>query len=213
MAKKHSDEALTKRAYEVRMATNPETHAIEGVPIVFDTPTVIRDWWSGETYTEIISRNALDNCDMSDVLLCVNHETEKIPLARSKNGKGTLALELTDTGLRMSTTLDVDRNPEAAALYSAIDRGDIQGMSFMFRVRADEWDGLETDNPLRTITDISIIHEVSAVTDPAYPQTSINTRSSEETELSALAEARANRAAETALMLEKTKNEVRLKWI
>jgi len=211
MTKKHQNESLSKRAYEVRMVANPESHAIEGVPIVFDQPTVIRDLW-GDEYTEIISRHALDKTDMSDVLFCVNHETEKIPLARSRNGKGTLSLSIEETGLRMATTLDVERNPEAAALYSAIEREDITGMSFMFRVRGDEWQGLETDQPIRTITDISIIHEVSAVTDPAYPQTSISARSSEETD-SVLVEARKRRAEETALMLEKARNEVKVKWI
>ena len=212
MAKKHENEALTKRAYEVRMAADPETHRVEGMAVVFNQATVIKDWW-GDSYTEIISPEALSNCDMSDVLFCVNHETEKIPLARSRNGNGTLKLDLTPEGLRMSANLDVDRNAEAAALYSAIDRGDIWGMSFMFRVRGEEWENLETDEPIRTITDISIIHEVSAVTDPAYPQTSISARSSEEAECSALVEARKKRAEETALVLEKEKNKVKTSWI
>jgi len=212
MTKKHQNEAVCKRAYEVRLAANPETHVVEGVPVVFNQETRIKDWWSGDEYREIISPDALTKCDLSDVLFCVNHETEKIPLARSKNGKGTLHLSIVPgEGLRMSASLDVDRNPEAAALYSAIDRGDIWGMSFMFRVRGDDWQDVESSNPLRTITDISIIHEVSAVTDPAYPQTSISARSSEETE-SALAEARRKHTEETVLVLEKEKNKVK-SWI
>ena len=218
MTKKHQNEPIVRRAYEARVSADPETHTVVGTPVVFDQPTVIRDWLSGEEYIEVISRGALGNTDMSDVLFCVNHEFEKIPLARSKNGKGTLALEVTDSGLSMRTSLDVERNPEAAALYSAIERGDITGMSFMFRVRGDSWQGLETDQPIRTITDISIIHEVSAVNDPAYPQTSISTRSSEETEKSVLAEARARFFAEkeseakNLLELEKAKNKVK-SWI
>ena len=219
MTKKHQNEPIVRRAYETRVSADPETHTVVGMPVVFDSPTVIRDWWSGDEYTEIIARDALANTDMSDVLLCVNHEYEKIPLARSKNGKGTLSLEVTDTGLSMRASLDTERNPEAAALYSAIERGDITGMSFMFRVRGDSWQGLETDQPIRTITDISIIHEVSAVNDPAYPQTSISARSSEETEKSVLEEARARLHAEQEseakrlLELEKEKNKVRTIWI
>ena len=165
-------------------------------PVVFNQETIINDWWTGETYREMIAPTALDGTDMSDVLFCVNHEYERVPLARSKNGRGTLKLEITPTGLDARTALDVDGNPEAATLYSAVRRGDITGCSFMFRVAQDHWVGLDSDDPLRIIDAISVIHEVSAVNDPAYPQTSISARSSEETEPSPLEEARARAKAE-----------------
>ena len=66
---------------------------------------------------------------------------------------------------------------EARALYSAVQRGDITGMSFMFGVRDDKWDDLEREHPTRHITDISTVVEVSAVTFPAYDATEINARS------------------------------------
>lgn len=216
MARKHEKEPVTRRAYafDMRADESEQGKVIEGIPIVFDQATRIRDIWSGEDYTEVISRKALDGCDMSDVCLFVNHEMDKIPLARSRKGKGTLALDVTDEGVKMRAILDTEHNPEASALYSAVSRGDIAGMSFCFRVRGDHWQDLETDHPLRIIDDISIIHEVSAVTDPAYPQTSISARSSEETD-SPLAEARARLKSEQesmdeeALMLEKAKIKVK----
>ena len=221
MARKHEQEAVTRRAYafEMRADEGENGKVIEGVPIVFDQPTHIRDLWTGEDYIEMITRKALDNTDLSDVCLFVNHEMDKIPLARSRRGKGTLSLDVTDEGVKMRAVLDTEHNPEASALYSAVSRGDIAGMSFCFRVRGDHWQDMETNHPLRIIDDISIIHEVSAVTDPAYPQTSIQARSSAEAEASPLAEARARLHAEQeseeteALMLEKAKLKVRTTWI
>lgn len=209
MARKHEGEPLTRRSIEIRAEDTEAGKEVAFTPVVFGQETTIRDWWTGEEYREVIAPTALDRCDMSDVLFCVNHEYERVPLARSKNGKGTLRLEVTPAGLDARAVLDVEGNPEAATLYSAVRRGDITGCSFMFRVRGDHWEGLGTDSPLRVIDDISIIHEVSAVNDPAYPQTSISARSSEEAEPSPLEEAR-KRAEETArheaLELEKARN-------
>ena len=220
MAKKHENEMVTRRAYmtDLRAASADDgQRIIEGRPIVFDSESTIHDW--GGDYREIITRNALANTDLSDVCLFINHEQDKIPLARSRKGKGTLALQVDEQGMAMRAVLDVENNAEARALYSAVERGDITGMSFCFRVRADRWEDLESDRPLRYIDDISIIHEVSAVTEPAYPQTSITARSSEEAGFSPLVEARQaaqaaaqESASKDALELEKAKNKVK-SWI
>ena len=80
-------------------------------------------------------------------------------------------------GIRVDS--DTENNAEARALYSAVERGDISGMSFMFGVRDEEWDNLESDHPTRRIKAISTVVEVSAVTFPAYSSTTINARSKE----------------------------------
>ena len=49
-------------------------------------------------------------------------------------------------------------------------------MSFMFTVGADKWEDIDTDHPTRTITSISKIFEVSAVTFPAYEATTLEAR-------------------------------------
>lgn len=214
MSRKHEHEPLTRRSIEIRAEDTEEGKEVVFTPVVFNQETTIKDWWNGDEYREVIAPTALENCDMSDVLFCVNHEYERVPLARSKNGKGTLRLEVTPEGLNARTILDVEGNPEAATLYSAVKRGDISGCSFMFRVRGDHWIDLGSDSPLRVIDDISIIHEVSAVNDPAYPQTSISARSTEETEVSPLEEARARQAEEAArkaLELEKAKIAIKVK--
>ena len=217
MARKHENEPVERRAAELRASESEAGKEVVFTPVVFGQETVINDIWTGEEYREVIAPTALDACDMTDVLFCVNHEYDKVPLARSKNGNGTLKLAVTPTGLEARAVLDVEGNPEAATLYSAVRRGDITGCSFMFRVGADRWEGLDTAVPLRIIDAISIIHEVSAVNDPAYPQTSITARAKEEAEASPLEEARARARAkeetraQEALRLEKARNANKVK--
>lgn len=211
MTKKYSQNELCTRSYhvaELRAGEEEEERGVVyGVPIVFNQDTVIRDW-AGE-FIERISPEAFNNTDMKDVRFFVNHDTSGVTLARTKNGKGTMSLEVGKDGVHMRAVLDIDNNPRAAEVYSAIKRGDMDGMSFMFRVRGEEWEDLESERPIRNITDISIVHEVSVVNFPAYQGTSISARSAEETEYSPLAEARAKRSEETengVLEMERLKN-------
>lgn len=210
MSKRHSNEKLVTRNYNLEIrADESETGVIEGIPIVFNKSTVIHDWVGD--YNEIIDRHALDKTDLKDVRLFVNHDTNKITLARSKNGKGTMSLDVKDDGVHMRATLDIENNTEARNLYSAVKRGDMDGMSFMFRIDSDEWTDLDKDVPTRTIKGISIVHEVSVVNFPAYQQTSVNARSSEETGHSVLEEARKaySKEIEQKKMLELEKEKIK----
>lgn len=158
--------------FEVRALNNDKKHTLAGIPIVYGQRTDLG--WFDE---EIVS-GALDKTDLRDVRFLVNHDTSKIPLARSRNNNAnsTMRLQVTERGLEIEVDLDVENNAEARALYSAVERGDISGMSFMFGVRGEDWDNLDSDHPLRKITDISTVVEVSAVTFPAYEQTEITAR-------------------------------------
>lgn len=197
---------LTTRNYNLEIrADDSDKGIITGVPIVFERETIIHDW-AGE-YKEIIDRNALNKTDLKDVRLFVNHDTNKITLARSKNGKGTMQLSVEDDGLHIQAELDIENNVEAKSLYSAVKRGDMDGMSFMFRIDGEEWLDMDKDVPTRRITSISIVHEVSVVNFPAYQQTSVNARSSKESETSVLEEARKRYSEETEL---KNKNDLEL---
>jgi len=215
---RNKDLELVTRNYPVNLrASNDESGSIiEGTPIVFNQDTRMRDW-AGE-YIERIDPHALDEADLSDVLFCVNHDISKIPLARSKNGKGTMTFNIDSEGLHIKSVLDTENNQEARSLYSAVQRGDISGMSFMFRIKSQEWSDLDTDLPTRTINEISIVHELGPVNFPAYPQTSVSARSkSEETDYSPLEEAKRAYVEETTqrdknlLELEKAKNLNRMK--
>lgn len=87
-----------------------------------------------------------------------------------------MQMSVDEFGMNIRVDLDTENNSEAKALYSAVSRGDITGMSFMFTVDGDNWEEMDSDHPKRTITAISRVFEVSAVTFPAYDATSINAR-------------------------------------
>ena len=102
-----------------------------------------------------------------------------IPLARSRNNNAnsTMQMEVVPgAGLNIRVDLDTDNNVDARALWSAVGRGDITGMSFMFTVDKDAWDDIDTEHPTRHIRSFSKVFEVSAVTFPAYSATSIQQR-------------------------------------
>lgn len=159
--------------FEVRAEQNEDHgHFLAGTPIVYNEQTNL-GW-----YDEIIDRGALDEADLRDVRFLVNHNTDMIPLARSRNNNtnSTMQLEVTDGGMNIRVDLDVENNTEAKNLYSAVERGDLDGMSFMFTVDADAWDDLESEHPTRHITRLGKVFEVSAVTFPAYEATTISAR-------------------------------------
>ena len=146
---------------------------LTGTPIVFNQVTdlgIIR---------EVIDPGALDKTDLRDVRFLVGHDTSGIPLARSRNNNenSTMQLTVTDRGMEIRVDLDIENNPRAKELYSAVQRGDISGMSFMFTVNKDEWEDLDTDSPLRHVREIGRVFEVSAVTFPAYEGTDLQAAS------------------------------------
>ncbi len=180
--KKNNEPMLVKRSFEVndfrsiQQQEDGKTKRVEGHPAVFNSETSIGGW-----FTEVIERGAFDECDFDDVLFFVNHETRKIPLARSRrnNSNSTMRLKIDNTGLFIEADLDVENNQESRQLCSSIERGDITGMSFMFRIKEQKWENLDTPNPTRRILKISKVYEVSAVNTPAYEKTDINARDKE----------------------------------
>ena len=202
---------LERRSYsfEVRAEDTNDGSIITGRPIVYNSRTNIG------LFDEVIDNGALDGADLTDVRFLVNHNTSMIPLARSRRNNGNSTMKLTPDafGLNMDfVKLDTKNNMDAKALRSAVDRGDITGMSFMFSVDEDEWENLESDHPTRHIRKIGSVVEVSAVTFPAYESTEIHARSKEalENARSALDKARQQNAAsvdtdELELLKEKTK--------
>lgn len=141
-----------------------------GHAAVFNQVTNIGGW-----FKEVIELRAFDNTDFTDVLLSVNHNLDNIPLARSRNNNvnSTLQLQVDNIGLSVRANLDIENNTDAKSLYSSITRGDMDGMSFIFYVAEERWEGLETDLPTRHIEAISKVIEVSVVSFPAYDGTDI----------------------------------------
>ena len=169
---------LEQRAYsfEVRAEDTESGHIITGRPIVYNSRTNL-GW-----FDEIIEQGALDGADLTDVRFLVNHDRQMIPLARSRrnNGNSTMQLSVDNIGMNIDKIdLDIDNNTASRALYSAVGRGDITGMSFMFSIDDEEWSELESDHPTRHIRKIGSVVEISAVTFPAYESTEIYARSKE----------------------------------
>ena len=166
------------RAYnfEIRAESNEKNgDHIVGRPIVYNSRTNL-GW-----FDEVIEAGALDKANLKDVRFLVNHNTDMIPLARSRNNNenSTMQLEVDEGGMAIRVNLDTENNTEARNLYSAIKRGDITGMSFMFTIDDDEWEDLQSEHPTRHIRKIGTVFEVSAVTFPAYESTEISARDKE----------------------------------
>lgn len=192
---------------EVRAVPTESGSLITGRPIVYGSRTDL-GW-----FDEIIEPGALDQSDLTDVRFLVNHNTDMIPLARSRrnNGNSTMTLTVVPEGLDMEAVIDTENNATARELKSAIERGDLSGMSFMFSIDDEEWEDLESDHPTRHIRKIGSVVEVSGVTFPAYDATTINARSKEALESArkavetAKAEVRSVETDSNLLELEKAK--------
>lgn len=159
----------TRHAVGTSQAEVRENKRIHGYPIIFNTLSLDLGG-----FRERIAPSAVDRTlrDGIDVRAYFNHDTDKV---LGRKSAGTLTLEKDRTGLAVeisppATTLAKD-------LLISIRRGDISGMSFRFRVMPDgaDWD-FEEDMLVRTITDM-LIGEVSIVSEPAYPATSVEARS------------------------------------
>lgn len=160
--------------FEIRAEQNEEHgHFLAGQPIVYN------EWTDLGWYDEMIDEGALDAADLRDVRFLINHNTSMIPLARSRNNNANSTMQMEvipGKGMSIRVDLDTENNAEAKSLYSAVERGDITGMSFMFGVDVDKWEELESAHPKRHVRSISRVMEVSACTFPAYEATSIQTR-------------------------------------
>ena len=163
--------------FEVRAEQNEQhgTHLI-GLPIVYGQ--VIQYGWR----REVIDPGAVDeNTDLTDVPFLIGHNTSMVPLARSRNNNenSTMQLKRVEKGLEIRVDLDTENNQDAKKLYSAVKRGDITGMSFMFTVNKSMWEDEDSDNPLRRIVHIEKVFEVSAVAFPAYDETKLQAASND----------------------------------
>jgi len=159
---------IERRTYTVQ---DVETRAdddgklrLSGYAARFDSPSVPLP------FIETIARGAFRKTltEIPDVRLLVNHDG--LPLARTKNGTMTLIED--DIGLRFEAELADTQ--EARDLHALIARGDVDQMSFAFRVIRQKW---SDDRKMRTLTEVSLADgDVSVVTYPAYPETMVEAR-------------------------------------
>ena len=153
------------RAFDFEVKED-EGMIVEGMPIVFESPTVLYEI-DGIKFYEVIDRHALDNAKMDDVVFVENHSGT--PGARTKNK--TLQLNVLTNGC--SQRADLSKSSKGPAIYSDIKNGIYDKMSFSFTVRKDSYD---QSTRTRRILEIDRLFDVSVVTFAAYEQTSISAR-------------------------------------
>ena len=139
---------------------------IEGYALLFNSPS--KDLGG---FTEVIDPTALDNVDLSNVIMLDQHDYSK-PLASVK--AGTLALDVDNKGLHFVATLD-DSVSYANDAYQNVENGNVDSMSFRFDVDdgGDEFTQDEQGNVTRTIKQVKDLFEVSTVTIPAYDDSNV----------------------------------------
>lgn len=147
---------------------------IEGYAVVYDEPAT--HTFGEYTFTEVIKRGALDNTDLSDVVLRYNHNDTWCIMARTKNNSLQLIKE--EKGLKIQANLiDTQSNRD---IYKAIQSGLIDKMSFSFAVaeKGDSWSTTKNQTD-REITNIEKLHDVSVVDTPFYDTTTVYARNVE----------------------------------
>jgi HK97 family phage prohead protease len=144
-----------------------ESRAVEGYAAMYGVRADL-GW-----FTEEIAAGAFDEADTAEVVALFNHDPN-YPLAR--NSAGTLQIELDAKGLLYR--FDAPNSPMGENLLESLKRGDIKQSSFGFTVKDDKWE-MRDGREHRTILKVGSLFDVSPVTFPAYPDTTVAKRSKE----------------------------------
>lgn len=144
-----------------------ESYIVEGYATTYDDPYTLFSY-DGIDYKEEISRDALADADISDVIFLYDHEG--MVFARMSND--TLRLSSDDKGLHVWA--DLGSTEASRQMYESIKAGMVTQMSWAFTVNAD---GYDERTHTRTITSVKKVYDVSAVSIPANPATDISARS------------------------------------
>ncbi|MBQ8119172.1 MAG: HK97 family phage prohead protease [Ruminococcus sp.] len=167
--------AVIRRAFSASFETREEGDKgiIQGRPVILNSRTNMGKW------DEVIDAGALDETDLTDVRLCLDHDTSYVyARSRRNNGNSTMQISKDAQGMSFSASLNIASSPKAQDYFSAVKRGDMDTMSFMFTEDGVYWEDLESDHPTRHIAKIGTIFEFSCVTFPSYKETSIQARDS-----------------------------------
>ncbi|MEN2325286.1 phage major capsid protein [Lentilactobacillus otakiensis] len=170
MTKIQNNEKLILKATNLRALDqddkeNDQSKTISGTAISFNSQS--KDLGG---FTEIVSPDALNGVDLSNVYLVLDHDLSK-PLA--KNGVN-LTLTPDDNGLNFEAIVDTSVS-YVSDVYNLIQQGVVDSMSFAFTVpdNGDSWIEDESGNIVRTINQIDQLFEISIVTIPAYNSTDV----------------------------------------
>lgn len=159
--------ALTFAADSLHAKRIDSEYYVEGLAARYE-PYVLYHDFDGSPVYERFERGCFDECDMSDIIMQYDHEGRVL----ARNGNGSLIVEVTDEGLFVAA--DLGRTEAARELYSDIQAGMVNKMSWRFRIGDCHWD---RENNTIVHTRVAKIYDVSAVSIPANDNTEINARS------------------------------------
>lgn len=169
------DEKREIRNTNHQLTFDEEKRTVEGYAILFNVRS------DGLSFEEVIERGALDGVlEKSNVFALMNHDLNRGVLARSRNGKGSLYLEIDQKGLKYR--FEAPKTPLGEELLENIRRGEISESSFSFAVEKDEWEKKSDGTWKRSIKKIGELYDVSPVYDGAYSKTSVYMRGKEQAE-------------------------------
>lgn len=196
------------RAFQVN--AQDDEKRVTGYATTFDEPYTL---YSDGNYEvrEVIDPSAFDNCDMSDVIMQYNHEGRVF--ARLSNG--TLKLNI-DKSRGLEIDADLDGTELGRQVYEEIKGGYTNRMSMGFKVdkSADVWTRQETEGKTieeRRVMSVVKLYDVSAVSIPANPGTSIEARSIDALVNGVIDELKAERLEIERLETERRRAEIRAK--
>ena len=164
-------ENLEYRNFNLELRGEGESRHVEGYGSVFNERSVDLGG-----FVEIITQGAFDGViERSDVKALLDHNPERGILARSRNGQGSLKLEIDERGLKYS--FDAPHTNLGDEVVEGLRRGDYSQSSFAFTVADEQWTKESDGTYLRTINKIGGLYDVSIVANPAYTATSVALRS------------------------------------
>lgn len=158
------------RTFRADMAVGEDGKTVSGYAALYNSRSEMM--WD---FYEVIDPGAFDSADVTDVRALFNHDPNML-LARTSSG--TMKLDFDERGLKYTFSL-----PDTTAgrdLSEMLRRGDVSQSSFGFTIAGDEWEERDGETPVRHITKIKRLYDVSPVTYPAYPDTSVAVRSLEQ---------------------------------
>ena len=170
---KSTEKKLNQREYRsVQLSQTDEEYIVEGYATTFEQEYLLASYSDLDVF-ECVSRNAFQDCDMTDVIMQYDHSGRVF--ARTRNNTLTLTVD----GVGLKVRADLSGTEEGRKLYEDIKGGYIDRMSFGFVVSSSErteFDSEDKRKVVRKITGFSKLYDVSAVSMPANDYTSISAR-------------------------------------
>lgn len=203
------EQGRTYRDMEIRAleVENEKAFIVDGYASTFNEPYLLYEEPGYKVFEQVDSR-AFDKTDMTDVIMQYDHQGRVF--ARMSND--TLVVKPDERGLRI--TADLGGTEIGRQLYEEIRGGYTNKMSFGFTVEADERKVTQdkeakTVTVMRTITKVGKLYDVSAVSLPANPATSISSRADGE---GVIADAKEEilKAEEERKAIERQKQKIRI---